>query len=193
MADLAKAAKIEMTELEQVLAHLLDSGVLARGQGDGEGADDAPETFGANTAFVFYAELRRIALKSFAAAEPLRAMLQSKFRSTVLHAFVLGENTLTCTSIVLLVHGDLVPDRTALDQALKKLLKTGAIRQHVHVDVIAERRFKALKAGDALHAQLAADTCIDISPSTARKAKPLAAEPLGLLERARRRLAQFGA
>lgn len=185
--DIAQAAKTEVAELEQILQHLLDNGVLARGSPTDHGA----ETFGANTAFVFYPELRRIALKSFAAAEPLRAMLRSKFRGSVLRAFSLGEEPASGTLGLLLVHGEVVPEKETLDLALKKLLKTGAIRQHVQAHVMSERHFEALKPGDLLHAQLSADTCVDISLAGVRKAKSPPA-PTSLFEKARRRLSRFG-
>ncbi len=189
--DCARAAKLAPPEIEATLAHLVTSGVLAQAAT----AEDVPATYSANTAFVFYAELRRIAFKSFAAAEPLRAMLRSKFRGQVERAFLLGEDPAAQMLGLLIVHGEDAPDRAALDQALKKLVKTRAIHQHVQALVMPAARFNALKAGDALHAQLAADTCIDISPSPKRKAAPAAkpaAKPVGLLEKARRRLAEFG-
>lgn len=192
IADLAKASKTDMADLESIVSHLLGSGVLVAGGG----TPDEPETFSANTAFVFYPELRRIALKSFAAAEPLRAMLRAKFRGTVLRAFSLGEDRATGTLGLLLVYGEVAPEKEALDLALKKLLKTGALRQHVQAHVMAQRHFEALKPGDLLHAQLAADTCVDISPSPARArkadvpAKP--SQPASLLARARRRLSGLG-
>jgi hypothetical protein len=192
VAELAKLARAELTQVEQATEHLVASGVLCRELSTaGEIA-----MLRANTAFVFYAELRRIALKSFAAAEPLGAMLRSKFRDTVARAFVLGEDRAGALQL-LLVYDAAAPDKALLDQALRRLLKSGAIRQHVQADVIAERRFQALRPGDALHALLAADTCIDISPVRGGKARPKAspaapAAPVGLLEKARRRLAGLG-
>ncbi|KQP38965.1 hypothetical protein [Pseudorhodoferax sp. Leaf274] len=188
-ADLAKLCKLDMPTVEQAIAQLLDNGVLLRG----DAREGQPEAFCANAGFVFYPELRRIALKSFAAAEPLRAMLQAKFRGSVQRAFILGENPESGTLNLLLVYVETAPEREALDQALRKLLKSGALRQHVQADVVPERRFAALKRGDALHAQLAAETCVDISPTPPRKAKaPPAPAPMGLLQRARQRLSGQG-
>lgn len=193
LAELARLARCEAAEVEQCVAHLIDSGVLARA--DAAAAQDTPETqetlVVANTAFVFYPELRRIALKSFAAAEPLRTMLQSRFRAEVLRAFVLGEDAASGQTQLLLVHGPAAPNKPALEAALHRLLATGAIRQHVQVQVIAEPRFTALRPGDALHTRLASDTCVDISPTPPRRAKAPAPRP-GLLERARRRLSGLG-
>lgn len=186
-AELAKLARCDLPEVEQCVAHLLDSSVLARA----DAATPQDTLVVANTAFVFYPELRRIALKSFAAAEPLRAMLQSRFRAEVLRAFVLGEDAATGQTDLLLVHGPTAPDKGALEAALHRLLATGAIRQHVQAQVIAERRFAALRPGDALHMRLASDSCVDISPTPPRRAKAPAPRP-GLLERARRRLAGRG-
>lgn len=184
--DFARLAKLALPEVEATLAHLVASGVLTQAATE----DGHPVAYSANTSFVFYAELRRIAFKSFAAAEPLRAMLRSKFRGQVERAFVLGEDPATQTLGLLIVHGEQMPEKAELDQALKKLVKTRALHQHVQALVMPAARFHALRAGDALHAQLAADTCVDISPPPPRKPAP-AARPAGLLERARRRLAAF--
>jgi hypothetical protein len=183
-ADLAKLCKLELPQVQETLTHLLDNGVLLRG----EAREGQPETVGIDQGFVFYPELRRIARKSFAGAEPLRAMLQSKFRATVQRAFLLGEDAETGALNLLLVYAEVAPEREALDQALRKLLKSGALRQHVQADVVPARRFEALKRGDALHARLAADGCIDISPTGPKKSRAAAAPPMGFLQRARQRL-----
>jgi hypothetical protein len=187
--DLAKLAKVEMAELETTLAHLFGSGVLAKGEPTSGGT----ETYLADIGFVFYAELRRIALKSFAGAEPLRAMLKSKFKSSVGRAFFLGEDRAGGTLGLLIVYDAEEPEKEALDTALRKLLKSGAIRQHVQAHVIAERHFRALRSGDVLHAQLASDACVELIAAKASKPKPKAeAEPLGLLQKARQRLGRLG-
>lgn len=189
-AELARLAKAELAQVEQTAAHLVASGVLCSEISTAGEID----LLRANTAFVFYAELRRIALKSFAAAEPLGAMLRSKFRDTVSRAFVLGEDHAQALQL-LLVYDGAVPDKAVLDQALRKLLKSGAIRQHVQVEVITERRFQARKPGDPWHMLLGSDLCVDISPAAAGARKRQAAqahEPMGLLAKARRRLTGFG-
>lgn len=217
VAELARDARLELEQTRQTLGHLLAAGVLvaddaaAAAAAPGPppaGPDDTPapddETPAAaplpallriNTAQVFYPELRRIALKSFAAAEPLRAMLQSKFRASVSQAFLLGEDGAAVLQL-LLVHDDDAPEKAALDQALRRLLKTGALRQHVQAQVMPRRRFAALRAGDALHAALRSDLCVDISPTSARKPRTRNADkaepPAGLLARARRRLPWLG-
>lgn len=184
--ELAALSRREAQEIEACVTHLLRAGVLRAA----DGAATGPAQVVADTAFVFHAELRRIALKSFAAAEPLRAMLQARFRSEVQRAFVLGEAPHSGHVELLLVHGQSVPDRAALAAALQRLLASGALRQHVQVEVIGERRFAALRPGDALHARLASSACCDISPTPARRTKAMAPPPRpGLLERARRRLA----
>lgn len=185
--ELAQLARLDLADIAQTLPPMVQSGMLL--ETPSQEADTA--MFGANTAFLFYPELRRIALKSFAAAEPLRAMLQSKFRATVLHAFLLGEDPASGTLHLLLVYGDVAPERAQLDLALKKLLKSGAIRQHVQTDVLPEKRFHVLRRAATLRTRLAAPDCIDISPASARKAKPAPA-PVGLLERARRGLTALG-
>lgn len=187
-ADFAKLCKLDLPQVEETLTHLLGNGVLTRS----EAREGQPETVAANTAFVFYPELRRIALKSFAAAEPLRAMLQSKFRASVQRAFLLGEDAETGALNLLLVYAEVAPEREALDQALRKLLKSGALRQHVQADVVPARRFEALRRGDVLHARLAADGCIDISPTAPKKSRAVPAPSMGFLQRARQRLGGFG-
>lgn len=186
--EFARQAKLALPEVESTLAHLVTSGVLAQAAT----AEDLPPAYSANTSFVFYAELRRIAFKSFAAAEPLRAMLRSKFRGQVERAFLLGEDPAAQVLSLLLVHGEEAPEKSELDQALKKLVKTRAVHQHVHALVMPAARLNALPRTDPLHAQLAADTCIDISPAPIKRKPALRtvdAPPVGLLEKARRRLA----
>lgn len=185
VAELSTRCKLDAAEVEVTLAHLLASGVLAAGVAPA----DAPSTCCANTAFVFYPELRRIALKSFAAAEPLRTMLRARFRRSVLRALLLGEDHATGALVLVIVYGEEAPDKAALDAALQKLLKTGAIRQHVQAHVMRDLQFDALRVGDALHAELASDLCVELVAAPARKRKPQpATAPLGLLEKARQRL-----
>lgn len=187
--DLAKLAKLAPAELEQTLEQLVGSGVLAKGAATAGGS----ETYLANTAGVFYPELRRIALKSFAAAEPLRAMLKSKFKATVSRAFVLGEDMAAGTMDLLIVSGNQAPEKAVLEAALHKLLKSGAIRQHVQAHVIAERQFQSLRSGDLLHAQLASGICVELIVPVPRKTPPRPApQPMGLLEKARQRLGRLG-
>ena len=190
VAELAKQCKLDAAEVQATLAHLLASGVLA----SGDAQADPTATCSANTAFVFYPELRRIALKSFAAAEPLRAMLRARFRASVLRAFLAGEDHATGALVLVIVYGDTAPDKAALDAALHKLLKTGAIRQHVQAYVMREPQFDALKPGEALHAQLAGDMCVELvaAATPRRKTKPAPA-PLGLLDKARQRLRRLTA
>ncbi len=188
VADLAKLCRLDLPQVEDTVKHLLDNGLLLRG----EAREGQPDTVGIDQGFLFYPELRRIALKSFSAAEPLRAMLQSKFRGSVHRAFLLGEDAEAGALHLLLVYADAAPEREALDQALRRLLKTGALRQHVQADVVTMRRFEALQRDAAWHARLAPGQCIDISPVRTRKTSAVPPAPMGLLQRARRRLGHFG-
>src|SRR3954465_7712571 len=77
--DIAKACKLDPDTVERTQEHLVQCGILTRRK---PGTDGLAAVC-ANPAFVFYGELRSIALKSFAAAEPVRAMLRSKFRQSV--------------------------------------------------------------------------------------------------------------
>jgi hypothetical protein len=189
-SDVAKAGRADPAAFELALQHLLAHRVLLPGPAPADGADgDArPVTYLANTGFVFYAELRRMALKSFAAAEPLRQMLRTKFRRAVRQAWILGENVGAGTVSVLIVHGEQMPDAAELDAALHKLRKSGRMRMHLEVQVLSEAAFRRQRQMEPLASRLAGDGCIElIAPD---KAQPDAGTaPRGLLERARQRLA----
>ena len=79
-SELAKRSKIDPDDAARTFEHLVGSGILKRSKSK---ADEA-ETFSVDRAFVFHDELRNIALKSFAAAEPVRAMLRTKFKDSVM-------------------------------------------------------------------------------------------------------------
>ena len=184
VAELAKQSKLDAGDVERTQEHLVTSGILTRHKPQA----DEPEAVGANTAFVFYKELRAIALKSFAAAEPIRAMLRSKFKDSVLRAFVLGEDA-DATVELLVVHGQLVPDEAEMSAACRKL--SASIGRHFNVHVISNQRFAALTAHDRLGAKLAAGTATEIIAEGDTKAKP-AVERAGLLQSARQKLAALG-
>ncbi|WP_254789847.1 hypothetical protein [Variovorax sp. OV329] len=181
-SELAKRTRLEAQDVERTQEHLLKSGILARHKPTG---DDQAGTVGANTAFIFYAELRAIALKSFAAAEPIRAMLRSKFKDSVLRAFLLGEDE-EATIELLVVHGQQVPDEAQMSTACRKLSAT--IGRHLKVHVISSRKHEALTARDDLGARLAAGPAIEIIALGDTKAQP-AVERGGLLQSARQKLA----
>src|SRR6478609_1363012 len=124
VAELAKKAKLDADDVERTQEHLITSGILTRHKPEaGE-----PGGVEANMSFVFYNELRSIALKSFAAAEPLRTMLRSKFRDSVLRAYLLGEGQ-DATIELLVVHGQQVPDEVAMSTACQKV--SAAIGRHL--------------------------------------------------------------
>jgi hypothetical protein len=181
VAELARKAKLNADEVERTQEHLLKCGILTRRKSEA----DEPETVEANTSFVFYNELRSIALKSFAAAEPIRAMLRSKFKDSVLRAFVLGEDEDATVQLVV-VHGRLVPDESEMSIACRKL--SVSIGRHLNVHVISSARYAALTPGDNLGARLAGVSAIEIIGQGDTKAKP-AEEREGLLQSARKRLA----
>lgn len=179
--ELARQTRQERSEVEQTLEHLVKSGILARQKVTAE----PPETVKVDRSFVFYGELRRIALKSFAAAEPIRAMLRSKFKDSVVRAFVLGEDDDSVVEL-LIVHGAVTPDETAMTAACKKLSKT--LHRHLQVHVISIARFNGLTARDTFTAKLAAASAFEIIAPGDTKAQ-LPAERLGLLQSAKKRLA----
>lgn len=182
--ELAKAAKLDAQAAEQTLEHLVKNGILSRHKAQG----DEPETVGANPSFVFYGELRSIALKSFAAAEPIRTMLRSKFKDSVLRAFVLGEDG-EATVELLVVHGERVPDESDMSAACQKL--SASLGRHLKVHVISSRKFAALDAHEGFGQKLAAPSAIEIIAQGDTKAKP-AIERAGLFESARKKLAALG-
>jgi len=179
--DLAKKTKIDLAQLELTLEHLVASGMLTQSPAKG----DVAATVAANTAFVFYNELRAIALKSFAAAEPIRKMLRSKFRDSVVRAFILGEKQ-DATVELLIVHGHLVPEEAEMAAACEKLSR--AIGRHLTVHVISSQKYEALAARDHLNARLRSSSVLQIIAPGATKAR-LAPEPEGLFQSARKKLA----
>lgn len=100
-------------DVERTQQHLLQCGFLIQHPSD---ANDEAGPVSAKTGFVIYPEKRRIALKSFAAAEPLRAMLRSKFKDSVLQAVPLGEDA-EGTLELLVVHGGRLADEAAMAPA----------------------------------------------------------------------------
>ena len=181
VSELAKRTRLDVDDVARTREHLVKSGILTlHSAKDGE-----PGCVSANTSFVFYRELRNIALKSFAAAEPLRTMLRSKFKDSVLRAFVLGEGT-DGTVEVLVVHGQLVPDEAAMSEACRKL--STSIGRHLNVHVISSKRFTGLTARDSLGAKVVGPSAIEIIAEGDTKAKPQI-EGDSLLESARAKLA----
>lgn len=180
-SELAQRTKQESDVVEQTLQHLVTSGILAKQKVPaGE-----PETVKVDRSFVFYRELRSIALKSFAAAEPIRAMLRAKFKDSIVRAFILGEDDDSVIE-VLIVHGAVVPDQAAMTAACQKLSKT--LHRHLQVHVISMARLNNLTGRDALAAKLAAASTFEIIAPKDSKAQ-LPVERLGLLQSARKKLA----
>ncbi|HSV58678.1 MAG TPA: hypothetical protein VLJ19_07265 [Variovorax sp.] len=178
---LARKTKLDAGDVARTQEHLIKSGILNQHQAK----SDEAQAVSANTSFVFYKELRSIALKSFAAAEPIRAMLRSKFKSSVLHAFVLGEDMEAIVEL-LVVHGQLVPDELEMSAACQKL--SASIGRHLRVHVISSIKYAALTVQDHLGAKLAGASAIEIIAAGDTKAKP-PAEREGLLQSARKKLA----
>jgi hypothetical protein len=180
---LARLTKLGVADATRALDHLTQSGILHRHR---TGAEEAEE-FGINTAFVFYAEFRRIALKSFAAAEPISKMLRTKFKTSVLQAFVLGEDDEANVEL-LVVHGELVPDRSEMAAACRRL--SASLGRQLTVHVISHSKYVSLTPRDAMGAKLAAPCAFQIIGQGETKA--VAPKPRGgLLQSARKRLAAF--
>lgn len=179
--ELVRQTKLTPDEVEGTLEHLIASGMLTRLKA----AADQPATVSANRDFVFYRELRSIALKSFAAGEPIRAMLRSKFKDSVVRAFILGEDEDHIIEL-LVVHGASTPDAAAMAAACRKLSKT--LLRHLQVHVIPHARLERPAPGDALIAKLASPAAFEIIATGDTKAR-LAGERVGLLQSARRKLA----
>lgn len=182
-SELVQRSSLDTADVSRTLEHLVKSGIL-RAKKPKSDLLDAVEV---NRSFVFYDELRSIALKSFAAAEPIRAMLRSRFRESVLRAFLLGEDEDGNVEL-LIVHGQLMPDKTEMTIACEKLSK--ALGRHLEVHVISDARFRALKPRDPLAAKLSAGSAHEIIALGATKAS-LPTEPAGLIQSARRKLAKL--
>ncbi len=178
---LAKTTKLGAAEVSSTVGHLIKSGILTL---NGTGSDGAGAV-SVNTSFVFYTELRRIALKSFAAAEPIRKMLRTKFKTSVMRAFLLGEDDDSNVEL-LVVHGQLVPDHADMAAACRRL--SASIGRHLKVHVISDTKYTSLTPRDALRAKLAGPSAFEIICKGDTKAKPQV-EREGLLQIARKRLA----
>ncbi|HZF82685.1 MAG TPA: hypothetical protein VE084_04250 [Burkholderiaceae bacterium] len=189
-SDVPRAGRADPAAFELALEHLLAQRVLLPGPmpNDDTDGDIGPATYVANTGFLFYPELRRMALKSFAAAEPLRQMLRTRFRRAVRQAWILGENVTAGTVSVLVVHGEQMPDPAELDAALRKLLKSGRMRMHLEVQVLSEAAFRRQRQVEPLRGRLSGDGCIELVAADKTQADAGTA-PRGLLARARHRLA----
>jgi len=179
--DIAKASKLSVDEVKHTQEHLMKCGILTKSKS----TTNDQEAVCANTSFVFYSELRSIALKSFAAAEPVRAMLLSKFKKSVRRAYLLGEDR-QGTVELLVVHGHEVPDEKDMSAACQKL--SVSMGRHLKVHVISGKRYATLTARDDLGMKLAGPSAMEVISEGDTKAKP-AAEREGLIESARRRLA----
>lgn len=180
-SELAQRTKLAPDDVVRTLEHLVGSGILKRHKPK---ADEA-ETVSIDGAFLFHDELRSVALKSFAAAEPVRAMLRGKFKDSVLRAFVLGEDK-DGTLELLVVHGQLTPDEAAMTAACQKLSKN--IHRHLKMHVISHARFNGLTPRDPLASKLAAPSAQEIIALGDTKAQ-LPAEKVGLLQSAKKKLA----
>lgn len=178
---LARQTRLAPGEVEDTLNHLVQSGILLRQKVQ----PDQAETVRADRSFVFYRELRSIALKSFAAAEPIRAMLRARFKDSVVRAFVLGEDEAQVIE-VLVVHGAVMPDEALMAAACRKLSKS--LHRHLQVHVISIARLDGLTHRDALAAKLASPSAFEIvAPGDTRARLP--SERPGLLQSAKRKLA----
>lgn len=124
-------------------------------------------------------------MKSFAAAEPVRAMLRSKFRKSVLRAYLLGEDP-QGTVELLVVHGREVPDEEVMSAACRKL--SASMGRHLQVHVISGPKFASLGVRDELGRKLASASALELIAEGDTKAKQ-AIEREGLLDMARKRLA----
>lgn len=190
IAALSKATKLDGVDVARTQEHLVQSGILNRHKTvDGNAENGKGDTVSVNTAFVFYPELRRIAIKSFAAAEPIRAMLRSKFKSSVIRAFVLEEDAEGVLEL-LVVHGQVIPDEAEMAAACRKL--SASIGRHLKVHVISSNDYGALTARDYLGEKLAArnGSVIEVIGEGDTKAKPQI-EKTGLLQSAKKKLAQL--
>jgi hypothetical protein len=184
--ELARRSKLDPADAARTLAHLVDSGMLKKHRPKANPPDEEPEeTVQVDPSFVFHDELRSIALKSFAAAEPIRAMLRSRFKDSVVRAFLLGEDQ-DGTFELLVVHGQLTPDEAAMTAACRKLSKT--LHRHLKVHVVSSTRLDNLAPRDPLVPKLSAPGVLELVALGDTKAR-LPAERIGFLQSAKKKLA----
>jgi len=189
--ELAQRSKLDAADVARTLEHLVASGMLkrqkpkARAEAEEAEEPEVAETVQVDRSFVFYAELRSIALKSFAAAEPIRSMLRSKFKDSVVRAFMLGEDE-DGTVELLVAHGQLTPDEAAMTAACQKLSKT--LHRHLKVHVVSISRLDGLAPRDPLAAKLSAACTFELIALGETKAR-LPVERVGFLQSARKKLA----
>jgi len=181
--ELAQRSKLDPADAARTLEHLVSSGILKRQKPKADQAD--ADTVSIDRSFLFHDELRSIALKSFAAAEPVRSMLRAKFKDSVVRAFVLGEDK-DGTVELLVVHGQLTPDEAAMTAACQKLSKN--IHRHLKMHVISHARFNSLTPRDPLASKLAAPCALEIIALGDTKAQ-LPVERVSLLQSAKKKLA----
>jgi DNA-binding Lrp family transcriptional regulator len=183
-SELARRSKLDPDTAARTLEHLVGSGILKRRKPKASEADqaDQAETLSVDRTFLFHDELRSIALKSFAVAEPVRAMLRAKFKDSVVRAFVLGEEA-DGTLELLVVHGQLTPDEAAMTAACRKLSKN--IHRHLKMHVISNARFNGLTPRDPLMPKPSSLEIIKLGDTKA----VLPAERVGLLQSAKKKLA----
>lgn len=187
-SELAHRSKLDPADVARTLEHLVASGMLKRQRPKAQAQAEQPEaaeTFHVDRSFVFYPELRSIALKSFAAAEPIRSILRSKFKDSVVRAFMLGEDK-DGTVELLVAHGQLTPDEAAMTTACQKLSKT--LHRHLEVHVVSIARLDGLAPRDPLAAKLSAACAFElIAPGETKARLPI--ERVGFLQSARKKLA----
>ncbi len=186
--ELAQRSKLDAADVARTLEHLVASGMLKRQKPKARAEAEEPEvaeTVQVDRSFIFYAELRSIALKSFAAAEPIRSMLRSKFKDSVVRAFMLGEDE-DGTVELLVAHGQLTPDEAAMTAACQKLSKT--LHRHLKVHVVSISRLDGLAPRDPLAAKLSAACTFELIALGETKAR-LPVERVGFLQSARKKLA----
>ncbi len=180
---LTKRTKLSAAVVTNTLEHFTKSGILTVHGTPGDGA----ETVSVDSSFVFYGELRRIALKSFAAAEPIGRLLRTKFKTSVMRAYILGEDDDSNVEL-LVVHGELVPDQADMAAACRRL--STSIGRHLTVHVISHSKYLSLTPRVPLGAKLLAQGAFEIIGEGDTKAKA-PAQRQGLLQSARKRLASL--
>jgi hypothetical protein len=102
-----------------------------------------------------------------------------------MRAFILQEDK-DGTLELLVVHGQLMPDESAMKTACQKLSKN--IHRHLKVHVISSIRFNSLTPRDSLASKLAAPGALEIIALGDTKAQP-PVEKVGLLQSAKKKLA----
>lgn len=153
---------------QRQIERLIESGVLREGRRRGR-----QRSIKANPDFFLYPELRSIALKSFALAEPLRRALQP-YEEGIDEAFVFGstaKGTDTYRSDIDLI---VVGTASLMELTAAMLEAEKELGRPVHLNIYSPAEWENLRTNDPVLAQISASKKIQVLPdaTSARVREP---------------------